>query len=133
MRRAYSEYGIRDAIRSPARAIRLQQHRSRAVGVVIGDDVECDTLDFESIDQMGIGGKMPYARSAVVENGDVPGPHRQQRPAKAGIADAAAGSTHSRFDLAERRYHSGPLSRGGPRVRRLAGGGRRIRTLGPRL
>jgi hypothetical protein len=71
------------------RAIRPQQCRSLAVEIVIGDHVECDTLHREPIDQMGVGGKMPHAGTAGIEERDVSGPHRQQWPAQARIADAA--------------------------------------------
>jgi hypothetical protein len=57
---------------------------------VIGDHVEGETFDREPIDQMGIGGKMPHARSAGVEKSHISGAHRQQWPAKARIADTAA-------------------------------------------
>src|SRR5260370_17135076 len=39
---------------------------------------------------MGVGGKMSHTRSALVEKRDVAGPHCQQWPAQARIADAAA-------------------------------------------
>src|SRR6516164_3148057 len=43
---------------------------------------------------MGVGREMPQPRTARIVIGDIAGPHRQQRPPCARIADTAAVSVH---------------------------------------
>ena len=70
--------------------IRPQQRHLLAIQIMVGDDVEGDALHRQPIGQVRIGREMPQPRAAVIDIGDVAGPHREERPAHARIADAAA-------------------------------------------
>src|SRR5438105_29186 len=70
--------------------IRPQQRHLLAIQIMVGDDVEGDALHRQPIGQVRIGREMPQARAAAIDIGDVAGPHREERPAHARIADAAA-------------------------------------------